>query len=99
MPRLESHNFLPSIREFFDALSLLGKASMEYALYALNGTTLVWVLLLLARFSDGIVASVDAENIKRNICKVTELCWPRRRPSWCSFERRWRKASAIPSRQ
>jgi hypothetical protein len=70
LPRLEASDSLPSLRSFFDTVSLMAKASIEYSLYALNGTTFIWVLLVIARLSDRMVTSLDADSIKRNIFKI-----------------------------
>lgn len=70
LPRIEASNAFPTLREFFDSVSLLGTAVIKHSFYALNGTALMWALLLIARMADGAVENLDGESIQRNICRI-----------------------------
>lgn len=55
---------------FFDQLSFLVQDSSERAFYALNGTLIIYMLMIFSSISRGITSHLNTEEIKKNVFKI-----------------------------
>lgn len=56
--------------DFFDSISLMVKESIRKSFYALNGTLIMYVSLLISAITEGVVKYLNIEDIKKNIFKI-----------------------------